>query len=45
LPLPKPPVSPTRNTIYNPRLNLAARTVFDINMAIVSRPTPPGTGV
>ena len=45
LPLPSPPVSPTRSTIYNPRRNLAARTVFDINMAIVSKPTPPGTGV
>ena len=50
LPLPSPPVSPTRSTIYNPRpsnsrLKRAARTVFDINMAIVSKPTPPGTGV
>ena len=30
---------------HNPRRMRAARTVFDINMAIVSRPTPPGTGV
>src|SRR6185312_8762455 len=28
-----------------PRRILAAFTVFDINMAMVSGPTPPGTGV
>jgi hypothetical protein len=29
----------------NSRLIFAARTVFAISMAIVSKPTPPGTGV
>src|SRR2546421_2396129 len=29
----------------SPRRSLAARTVFDINIAMVSGPTPPGTGV
>jgi len=28
-----------------PRRRRAARTVFDINMAMVNGPTPPGTGV
>ena len=45
LPLPSPPVSPTRSIGYSPRRILAARTVLAISMAIVSRPTPPGTGV
>ena len=45
LPLPKPPVRPTRSTGYSPRRIVAARTVFDISMAMVSKPTPPGTGV
>jgi len=46
-PLPRPPVSATRSIdIYRePRRSFAARTVFCINIAIVSAPTPPGTGV
>jgi hypothetical protein len=31
--------------IYNPADRFAARTVFAISMAMVIRPTPPGTGV
>ena len=45
LPHAMPPVRPTRST---PRLrptSAAARTVFAISIAIVSGPTPPGTGV
>jgi hypothetical protein len=30
---------------YSPADRFAARTVFAINMAMVIRPTPPGTGV
>ena len=45
LPLPRPPVRPTRSIAYKPRRIFAARTVLAISMAMVSGPTPPGTGV
>lgn len=35
----------SKRDIYSPRRILAARTVLDISMAMVSGPMPPGTGV
>lgn len=42
---PSPPPLAARYPRFGARLMAAALTVFDINMAMVSGPTPPGTGV
>jgi len=46
LPVPMPPVTATLNIGLQPRRRAsAARTVLASSMAMVSGPTPPGTGV